>query len=77
MPIPVAMEDMCTHCGHAERDHRHQRCEARVAADGGLTIGRCSCGGFSADPAAAAAQPLEPLDLHLRRPNESLPASYY
>jgi len=63
----------CTRCGHALRDHRTQGCAARVAGDGGLTIGRCSCTGFSVEPLAAPPS-LEPLNPHLRRPNEALPA---
>ena len=63
----------CTRCGHALRDHRDSRCMARVAGDAGLTIGRCGCTGFSAEPLSSPPQ-LEPVDVHLRRPNEPLPA---
>jgi hypothetical protein len=61
----------CGCCGHPHRLH-HGRCDAPVAADGGLTVGRCGCPGYTV---AATAAELEPTVLRLRRPGEPLPAS--
>jgi hypothetical protein len=53
----------CTRCGHARKHHRGAfssnapRCEARVAIDGSLDMGRCGCAGFTRDPSAFGETP--------------------
>jgi hypothetical protein len=62
----------CTRCGHQHARH-HEFCLARVAALGGLAIGRCGCPGYSAEPVREPLA-LEPVELHLRLPGQPLPA---
>jgi hypothetical protein len=61
------MDDTCcTRCGHPQHEHRQTgRCEARIVGDGGLTVGRCGCAGYTTE-ALRAAVPPEPVDLRLR-----------
>jgi L-cystine uptake protein TcyP (sodium:dicarboxylate symporter family) len=61
------MEDTCcTRCGHPQHEHRQQgRCEARIVGDGGLTIGRCGCAGYTTAALSVVPTP-EPMDLRLR-----------
>jgi hypothetical protein len=55
----------CTRCTHPQHEHRHGRCEARIVGDGGLTVGRCGCGGYTTESLRVYTPP-EPVDLRLR-----------
>src|SRR3954452_5423316 len=55
----------CTRCGH-EASRHHGGCLSRVAALGGLAIGRWACPGYSAEPVPAPAAAFEPVELRLR-----------
>jgi hypothetical protein len=66
VPIFVGMANLCTRCGHPPHEHRQGRCVARIVGDGGLTIGRCSCVGYSVEPGSRPLAPPEPVDVRLR-----------
>jgi hypothetical protein len=53
----------CSRCGHPRKQHSGafsrgiERCEAQVAIEGTLAVGRCGCAGFTRDAAAFGETP--------------------